>query len=37
MLSFFGQSILHGILSAHGFTDTLAIVIILLIMFRFLT
>jgi hypothetical protein len=36
MLSFFGQSILPGIPHNGSFTDILAVLITLLIMFRFL-
>jgi len=37
LLSFLGHSIVPGIWRAHGFTDMLAVVIVLLIMVCFLT
>jgi len=37
LLSFFGQSLIPVISGASGFTDMLSVVIVLLIMFRFLT
>jgi hypothetical protein len=37
LVSFFDQSLFPGNPQANGVTDTLSIVIVLLIMFRFLT
>jgi hypothetical protein len=37
LLSFFDRSLLPGMPQASGFTDMLSVVIVLLIMFRFLT
>lgn len=37
LLSFFDQSLFPGNPHASSFTDTLSVVIVLLIMFRFLT
>ena len=37
LLSFFDQSLVPGIPHASGFTDVLSVVLVLLIMFRFLT
>jgi hypothetical protein len=37
LLSFFDQSLVPGLAHASRFADTLSVVIVLLIMFRFLT
>jgi hypothetical protein len=37
LLSFFDRSLFPGIPHTYGFTDMLSVVIVLLIMFRFLT
>lgn len=37
LLSFFDQSLIPGIPHTTGFTDTLSVVLVLLIMFRFVT
>jgi hypothetical protein len=37
LLSFFDQSLIPGIPHALGFTDMLSVVLVMLILFRFLT